>query len=131
MTVSDVFNLGNQKLSNHFHRSEFTCKCGCGFDTVDANLINVLDYIRQDLGHPVSVNSGCRCSTHNIKVGGSPKSQHLLGRAADIKCPDVLWVTLKEVVDKYMDGWGGVGYYENQGFIHIDTRSGAPARWHD
>jgi len=135
---SDVFMQTNEELGTYFNRSEFRCKgtnCdgngnNCGFDTVDTTLIMVLEYVRSNLGHPVIVSSGCRCPAHNKAVGGSEKSKHMQGRAADIRCPDVMWETLKEKVDTLMEGWGGVGYYQNQGFIHVDTRTGPPARWH-
>lgn len=126
---SEVFKQTNEEIGSYFNRSEFACKCGCGFDTVDTTLAMVLDYVRAGVGRPVIVNSGCRCPEYNAKVGGSEKSKHMQGRAADISCPDILWETLRNKVDKLMEGWGGVGYYQNQNFIHIDTRSGPPARW--
>ncbi len=56
-------------ISKNFKRSEFACKCGCGFDTVDAALIIVLQSIRDQFGALV-VNSDCRCDSHNKSVGG-------------------------------------------------------------
>jgi hypothetical protein len=44
----------------------------------------VLQPIRDALG-PVYVTSGLRPAWLNTKIGGSPNSQHMLGRAADIK----------------------------------------------
>ena len=126
---SDAFKRMNEEISSYFSRSEFACKCGCGFDTVDTTLVHVLEYVRAAVRSPIIVTSGCRCLAHNTAIGGSRGSKHMQGRAADIKCPDVMWETLKDKVDHFMDGWGGVGYYQNQGFIHIDTRSGPPARW--
>jgi len=126
---SDAFTLMNKELGSYFKRSEFACKCGCGFDTVDTTLLHVLEYVRGAVRSPIIVTSGCRCLAHNTAIGGSRGSKHMQGRAADIKCPDVLFETLKAKVDHFMEGWGGVGYYPNQGFIHIDTRSGPPARW--
>jgi len=126
---SDAFMIMNSGLGSYFHRSEFACKCGCGFDTVDTTLLHVLEYIRGAVKSPIIVTSGCRCLVHNTAIGGSRGSKHMQGRAADIKCPDVLFETLKDKVNHFMDGWGGVGYYPNQCFIHIDTRSGPAARW--
>ena len=126
---SDAFTIMNDELGSYFKRSEFACKCGCGFDTVDTTLLHVLEYVRGAVKSPIIITSGCRCPEHNAKIGGSKGSKHMQGRAADIKCPDVMFETLKAKVDHFMEGWGGVGYYPNQGFIHIDTRSGPPARW--
>ena len=53
------------KDTQHFKVSEFTCKCGCGFNNIDQRVINMAETIRKALGVPVHVNSGCRCEKHN------------------------------------------------------------------
>ena len=40
-------------LSENFSRHEFACKCGCGNDTVDAELIRVLQSVRARFGKPI------------------------------------------------------------------------------
>lgn len=72
--------------TKNFKVSEFTCKCGCGMNDTDQRLINMCQKIRDELGVPVRVNSGCRCKVHNARVGGVPNSQHILGYAADLSC---------------------------------------------
>lgn len=113
------------KISEHFLRSEFQCKCDCGFDTVDAALLTLLERVREHFDKPVIVNSGCRCMRHNESVGGSHNSQHLLGRAADIIVADV---EPDDVADysKNINPDGGVGQYNS--FTHVDSRIGC-ARW--
>ena len=53
-----------------------------------ANIIrlinNVLDPLREAYGKPIRVTSGYRSEELNQVVGGSPTSDHRLGRAADI-----------------------------------------------
>lgn len=44
----------------------------------------VLDPLREAYGKPIRVNSGYRCPELNKLVGGSPTSDHMNGRAADI-----------------------------------------------
>jgi hypothetical protein len=112
-------------LSEYFSRSEFACKCGCGFDTVDAALLEALKYLRQSMGKPVTITSGCRCPEYNKQIGGSKNSQHTKGRAADIVVEGVP----ANQVQAYFEGYGipGLGCYED--FTHIDTRSGDNARW--
>lgn len=68
--------------SKYFTASEFTCKCGCGTNNMNKNLIKAADKMRQDLG-PCIVTSGHRCVTHNAKVGGVANSRHLQGKAMD------------------------------------------------
>ena len=45
---------------------------------------NVLDPLREAYGKPITVNSGYRCPALNKVVKGSPTSDHITGRAADI-----------------------------------------------
>ena len=116
----------------HFKRKEFACKCKCGFDVVDFELAEVCDAVRENFDVPVNINSGCRCAKHNKLVGGaqrrpgSPGSQHLYGRAADLLVdgvsPSVVaaWVTLN-----FPDV--SVGTYNS--FTHVDTRTGGPKFW--
>jgi len=59
--------------TKNFKVSEFACKCGCGYDGIDQKVINMAQVIRDALGVPVRVNSGCRCEAHNKKVGSCSK----------------------------------------------------------
>ena len=72
--------------TKNFKVSEFACKCGCGFDGIDQRIINMAQALRDYLGVPVKVNSGCRCEKHNTKVGGVKNSKHTKGLAADLSC---------------------------------------------
>ena len=73
----------------NFKIQEFVCHCGCEMpaearQNIEALVANVLDPVREAYGKPIYVNSGYRCEKHNKAVGGVPKSQHMLGLAADI-----------------------------------------------
>ena len=108
------------KLSHNFNRSEFACKCGCGFDTVDTELLTLLINVRAKFDQPVTITSGCRCPAHNEAVGGSRNSQHKLGRAADIIVHNIEPDDVAEFLDGIM--WhGGIGRYST--FTHVDTRT--------
>lgn len=113
-------------LSAHFNRREFACKCGCGFDTVDAQLLEACEAVRQYFGASVTISSGCRCAARNKLVGGSPKSQHLLGRAADITVHGVPAADVAQYLERAFLGRFGIGRYPL--FTHIDARNN-PARW--
>lgn len=71
-------------LSANFSRREFACKDKCGRDWPAADLVSVLQLARSRVGTPLRVVSGVRCAAHNATVGGSPRSQHIAGRAADV-----------------------------------------------
>lgn len=45
---------------------------------------NILDPLREAYGDPIRVNSGYRCEELNAAVGGSDRSEHKFGMAADI-----------------------------------------------
>lgn len=132
-----------ERLSANFWSGEFQCKCGCGFGLkhgdVSLVLVNGLEEVRKILKRPlfvvwadqngrfVSAGSGCRCAKHNKKVGGVLNSQHICGHAADVWGPPVdLLAAAAEQVPCFRDG--GVGVYEDKGFVHMDVR-GVRSRW--
>lgn len=108
------------KLTKNFNKEEFACKCGCGFDEVDMELVNVLQDVRDHFGQPVRITSACRCAEHNKDVGGAERSKHLLGIASDI----VVAKTSHRLVQDYLEGkypdTYGIGRYKT--FTHIDVR---------
>jgi len=107
-------------ISKHFNRQEFSCKCGCGFDTIDAKTLEALEAVREHFNAPVVINSANRCPSHNASVGGATRSQHLYSRACDIVVKGVE----VPVVAAYIETLGlSVGIYET--FTHMDTRSGS------
>lgn len=114
------------QIAPHFSRHEFACRCGCGFDTIDAATLAILEQVRTHFGAPVIVTSAARCPDHNRAVGGASNSQHLYGRAADIKVRNVDPRTVHEyVADTFPHA--SLGLYNT--FVHIDTRTDGPARW--
>lgn len=118
-------------ISAKFSRSEFACHCGCGFNTVDTELLGVLEDVREYFNEPVIISSGCRCIPHNTNVGGAPSSQHTKGRAADFSVKNTpVTMVYAYLDDKYPTKYG-LGLYErdNGGWCHIDTRSGLGRRW--
>jgi uncharacterized protein YcbK (DUF882 family) len=116
-------------LSANFSKNEFSCHCGCGFDDISPDLVNYLQHLRDSLGEPIHVLSGCRCELHNKRCGGKVHSQHLLGTAADIFVDSLSPVKLHKYIDENADVLGikGLGLYST--FVHVDVRP-EPARWH-
>ncbi len=110
----------------YFTRSEFKCKCGCGFNVVDFELMIVLEDIRERFAAPVIIHSGCRCEKYNQSVGGSPQSQHLLGKAADIHISSISLKRIHEYLNAKYPSTYGIGLYDS--FIHIDVRQNK-TRW--
>jgi uncharacterized protein YcbK (DUF882 family) len=121
-------------LSENFSKSEFACKCGCGYGLQDGDvspaLVFLLEAIREDVGGPVRLTSGCRCPDHNQAVGGVPDSVHTLGEAADIQ---VEGGRHRFMVQRAAHDHGAEGIGTAKGFIHVDTHKGdvkaRPSAW--
>ena len=115
----------------YFKKPEFACKCGKYCDgypaEIDMDMVKIADQIRAKIGKPITVNSGLRCKTHNANVGGVSNSQHLLGKAADLGCPNGCTPTqMASIAEEIIGNTGGIGVYSWG--IHIDTRS-TKSRW--
>lgn len=114
-------------ISKHFARSEFACRCGCGFDTVDIELITVLEDVREKFQTPVIITGPNRCTFYNSTIkGASGGSLHTYGKAADIQVRGIQPMEIYQYLDyKYQNKYG-LGLYDNR--VHIDVRS-KRARW--
>ena len=117
---------GNKKLSTNFKVKEFACSDGSDPIFVDSELVNVLQKIRTHFGKAVTITSAYRTPARNKAVGGETYSQHLYGKAADIKVKGVTPKKVSEYAEKLLPKSGGIGTYGT--FTHIDVRS-SKARW--
>lgn len=108
---------------SNFKVSEFRCWDGSDQILIDTALVIVLQRIRSYFGEPVYINSAYRTASWNKKVGGAAGSQHLLGKAADIrrKAND-LADNLKTLQVAEKNGAHGLGLYGD--FVHVDVRDG-------
>lgn len=110
-------------LSEHFSKSEFACRCGCGTAfTISPELITALEAIRNAVGVPLPIDSGFRCQAHNVAVGGGP--EHPAGKAADIFADDSLKYRLVDAAYGVKVERIGVG----QTFVHIGVDATLPKR---
>lgn len=116
----------SDKLSENFFRYEFRCKCGCGGDTVDVQLVQVLQDLREFFNASVEVTSGFRCPKYNTQIGGASNSQHKKGKAADIVVEGHTPDEVADVIDMRYPNCLGLGRYDT--FTHVDVRMGF-ARW--
>lgn len=108
------------KISEYFTDKEMKCKgascCGGAFP-MDRKFMDILDELRRQTG-PINVNSGFRCPTHNSSIkNSSKKSQHMLGRAADITCNSVDLEYLSEIAKEL-----NLYVIKYDTFIHVDGR---------
>lgn len=119
-----------RKIVNFFSKLELRCRCwspSCDATPVTAEFLAALNRLRADWGRPLVVTSASRCKSHNAKVGGSPKSQHMLGLAVDLRVSTANDAkALAALAEKH--GFKGIGVAPT--FIHLDMRAtSAVVRW--
>ena len=116
---------GNSKVSTNFRVREFACQDGSDPIFIDSELVSVLQKIRNHFGKAVTITSAYRTPNHNKNVGGTTYSQHLDGKAADIKVQGIAPKDVAQYAETLLDE-GGIGIYNT--FTHIDVRS-TKSRW--
>jgi len=124
---------GGRMLSENFAVREFACKDGSDTVLIDPELVKALQKLRSHFGRPVRITSAYRTPAHNKAVGGSPASQHLCGRAADIQINGVNIAEAARYADALLGESGGLGLYppkagRARGWLHIDVRR-RKTRW--
>jgi uncharacterized protein YcbK (DUF882 family) len=117
---------GNKKVADNFRVREFACTDGSDPIFIDTELVAVLQKIRTHFGKAVTITSAYRTPGKNKAVGGQTYSQHLYGRAADIKVNGIASKKVAEYAETLLKNKGGIGIYST--FTHIDVR-GTKARW--
>lgn len=128
------------KLTENFSLSEFECKSGATMPEEAKNnivkLANQLQIIRNYFGgRPIKITSGYRSPEYTKAliergVKTSLNSQHVIGKAADIKIKNVEPKKVFEVIETLISSGeilqGGLGLYN--GWVHYDIRK-TKARW--
>ena len=109
-------------VMKHFDIDEFTCPT-CGKAKMDGNFLAMLDRARDMANVPFVVNSGYRCHTQNMKVGGKPGSSHTRGMGADIQAID------SQIRFRILEAALAVGFTRigiGSTFIHLDSDETKP-----
>lgn len=119
---------GEERVQANFRVREFACKDGTDPVFVDGELAELLQRVREHFGVAVTISSAYRTVAHNSskQVGGSPRSQHIYGRAADIQVKGVSPEAVARYAETLMPDKGGIGVYAT--FTHVDVRPGR-SRW--
>ena len=122
------------KITKNFSLEEFKCKDGSDIpNNVLPNIIelaNNLQVLRDAIGKPITINSGYRSPKYNAKIGGVKNSQHVKGKASDLRVagvtPKELALIIEGLIEQGKMKQGGIGVYPT--FTHYDIR-GVKARW--
>ena len=119
------------KLTPHFTSDELTVtKSGLAniptagdIDNLRKLCRDVLEPIREKIGHPIIITSGYRSAAVNRAVGGVVTSQHLKGEAADIHITSissyVLYHRIKALVAHGFIHVGQCILYPKSHFVHV------------
>lgn len=110
---------GETSLSTNFKVKEFACKDGSDIILIDSDLVTILQHLRNLIMSAITITSGYRNEKYNAKIGGAKSSQHMLGKASDLKCKygSKLLCRASQLL-----GAGGIGNYPYSPFCHCDTR---------
>ena len=120
-------------LSDHFKTEELSCKC-CNDIKISHELVRVLERLRSNFfDTPITVTNCYRCQAHNMEIGGSPSSLHMVGWAVDFYFKGLsikdTYDKMKKMHDDCFILKGGLGVYFKKGFYHIDI--GKHRYWDD
>lgn len=121
-----VMGREKEKLSDNFTVREFMCRDGAPYARISPYLVSNIQQLRTQLGMAVTVNSGYRHPAYNKKQDGKPNSQHITGRAADLRVLGMAQIDLAKHILVVFGCDVGIGLYNS--FIHIDMR-GRRATW--
>lgn len=97
---------------------------------VDPKLIKLAEEVCRQFGRPGTITSGFRSPSHNAKVDGAKRSQHMIGHAIDIVFSGgSLSSTEKNKVIAIASSVGitGIGIYDNS--FHFDNRDTTAVGW--
>lgn len=96
------------------------------FKQMDPEFLLKLDECRRRCGFSFKITSSYRTAVYNKKVGGSPNSMHLEGRAVDVACTTG---EQRATILQHALALGlSVGVMRNA--LHLDDRDGAPIVFH-
>jgi len=129
LILFDDWKNPNAKISKYFSVGEVTKNdpqripiAGSDIEKNILALARELDKIREDWDSAIIVTSWYRPPAVNKAVGGSSGSQHLYGRAVDIKPANNDLTRFQSWLDQ--NWFGALGYGARKGFVHLDIRNG-------
>jgi uncharacterized protein YcbK (DUF882 family) len=122
------------RLTANFSLPEFASKDGSDFpEDVKLNLSELahnLQALRDHFGRSITITSGYRSASHNLRIGGARDSFHVRGMAADIQIsgitPKQVYDAIEMLIKQGKMKEGGLGLYNS--WVHYDIR-GKRIRW--
>ena len=135
--------------SEHFKEHELACH-HCGVNAVTQTLLDALEAFRAAVNAAwrepdapeigVILDSAYRCPVWNRLKGGALRSQHMQGKAADVKVEGKTARSLYALASG-IPSIKGLGVNDHEQFLHLDVRAetakwcysevGAEVAWYD
>lgn len=116
MSNVKTYQKSDLKITPNFKVSEFACHDGTTKVLIDYELACLLQFMRDIIGEPLTINSAYRTASHNKAVGGASNSYHKYGRAFDVSGADV------DLMCKILKSIGVKGIIKYPTFVHMDSR---------
>lgn len=110
----------DENLSRNFKTKEFAARDRVRYARISTDLVEGLQRVRDRVGASVTVNSGYRHPALNQEVDGASSSQHIAGRAADIRTSAMTPLELARIALQELGCDIGIGLGRNS--IHVDLR---------
>lgn len=116
--------------SEHLSWKELACKDGASYplqyriDGTSDKIAGIFELIREFFGNkPITVLSAYRTKSHNRSINGAKNSQHLYGRALDLRPPKGTSInTFYSIIRSHAKEWGITGLGRYTTFVHVDIR---------
>jgi len=113
-------------MKNYFSEAELSCSC-CGQNYFAAEMLFIINSIREECGFPLPVTSAYRCEKHPVEAGKKRPGAHTRGYAIDIavrgeRAHRLLEVALTKGIPRI-----GVSQKGEHRFIHLDIDSSLPS----
>ena len=121
----------------HIFLYEIACRCrrsDCKYktlsqvlQTIDFEILDDFEVIRDSMGHPLQITSGIRCPKHNRAIGGARYSPHVPhdvggGRKQSYAIDFLHGTTQSKARDNVRSffAWIRIGWKRYSNFLHID-----------
>jgi uncharacterized protein YcbK (DUF882 family) len=112
----------SQKVSEHFSKRDFVCRCAkCESSVkVSLGLVGGLEFLRSKAKGRINIIKGYECpeASEGVKV---KRNFHVLGIAADITIDKKLSTEVFRLAEEIPE-FKGIGLNLDKDYVHVDTR---------
>ncbi len=120
---------------SYFQPKELYCRCPCHIYNPSVDLIDKINWVREAYKKSLIITSGCRCPSHNERVGGSKTSSHLTTKKKKCKALDIEFPKngkdMFSLLEILLIQFKRIGINFKKKFFHVDTdrKKKSPCLW--